>query len=346
VDGYFNTNKISKYGNSALVLKTIVLCGVYVLPFAALLYFQPGLLVSLALWTLMGLGIAGLGMSVMHDGNHGAYSSSKRVNWLMAHVLNLMGGSTYNWKLQHNILHHTYTNITDLDDDIASKPALRLSPHAKPSSLHRSQWIHGFLLYGLTTLFWVTAKDFIQYFRYKKNKVSAASEKESRWIFTKTIILKLVYFAVFVFTPIFIFKLPVLQVITGFLLMHFVAGLVLTVIFQLAHSVEGTSHPMPNKDGILENDWAIHQMNTTMNFSPNNKLLSWYVGGLNYQVEHHLFPRISHVHYPALSSIVRKTAEEYNIPYLEHRTFAQALKAHVRFLKELGRLPNLEEAVG
>jgi len=91
----------------------------------------------------------------------------------------------------------------------------------------------------------------------------------------------------------------------GYLLMQFISGVVLTVVFQLAHTVEGTTHPLPNKDYTIENNWAIHQLNTTVNFSRKNKLLSWYVGGLNFQVEHHLFPTICHVHYPEVSEIVK-----------------------------------------
>ena len=128
--------------------------------------------------------------------------------------------------------------------------------------------------------------------------------------------------------------------------MHFVAGIILSVTFQLAHAVEGAAHPLPNEAGIIENDWAIHQLNTTVNFSRENRWLSWYVGGLNFQIEHHLFPRISHVHYPALSGIVKSTAEEFGIPYLENKTFSQALQSHVMHLKQLGRLPDLEEAIG
>lgn len=347
VDAHFELNRLSKYGDHALTIKTFILLGVYVLPFFCLLYFQPGWLLALALWSVMGLGIAGLGMNVMHDGNHGSFSSRSSINWLTAHTLNMMGGSTYNWKLQHNILHHTYTNITGMDDDIASKPALRLTPHAKVSRVHRYQWIHGFFLYGLTTLFWVTAKDFIQYARYLKNNVVAASSAaRKRWILAKMILLKVVYFTAFFAVPVIITDIPFMQVIFGFLIMHFIAGLILTVIFQLAHSLEGTAHPLPGKDGILPSDWAIHQLRTTMNFSPNNKLLTWYAGGLNFQVEHHLFPKISHVHYPAISAIVKTTAAEYNIPYLEHKTFRGALLAHIHFLKKLGKLPKLEEAIG
>ncbi len=303
-----------------------------------MLFLNPGWGVSLLLWIIMGIAVAGLGMSVMHDANHGAYSSNQVVNWCMAHVLNIMGGSTINWKLQHNILHHTYTNITGMDDDIASKPVLRLSPHSPQRPAHRYQWWHAFLLYSLTTLYWVTAKDFIQWVRYRDNKVNAAPVGAYRWMLVRLIIGKLLYFSIFLIMPTLFFDIPFLHVITGFLAMHFIAGLILTVIFQLAHSLEGTSHPLPNSQGVIENDWAIHQMNTTMNFSPHNKWLSWYVGGLNFQVEHHLFPRISHVHYPAIAPIVQATAAEFKIPYLQHRSFLIALQCAYRIFKKTGKV--------
>lgn len=346
VDEYFLNKKISKFGDKKLFLKTIALLLMYIAPFVTMLLLSPGWLVSVGLWLLTGIGMAGLGMSVMHDANHGAYTSKPFLGWCMAHVLNLMGGSTVNWKLQHNILHHTYTNITGMDDDIANKPALRLSPHEVRRPSHRYQWWHAFLLYGLTTLYWATAKDFSQWIRYRRSRVNSAPEKTYKIMLLRLILDKLVYFFVFLVVPTLFFDIPFAKVITGFLLMHFVAGVVLTVIFQLAHSLEGTSHPMPDEQGIVKNDWAIHQMNTTMNFSPDNKWLSWYVGGLNFQVEHHLFPRISHVHYPDIAPIVKATAEEFDIPYLQNHNFSSALKAHIRFLKELGRLPDLDEAIG
>lgn len=345
VDEYFATRGLSKFGNGKLIIKTLVLLSIYLGPFAVIMLVQPAWPLTLLLWSIMGFGMAGLGMSVMHDANHGAYSSNKTVNWLMSHVLNLMGGSTYNWKLQHNILHHTYTNITHMDDDIASKPAIRLSPHTPVSKAHKFQWVHAFFMYGLTTLYWVTAKDLVQYFRYKRNRVNTASASENRIILAKIFVLKLIYFSFFIILPVAL-GVAFIKVLVGFLLMHFLAGVILTVIFQLAHSLEGTTHPLPNSEGIIENDWAIHQMNTTMNFSPGNKWLSWYVGGLNFQVEHHLFPRVSHVHYPALAQIVQSTAREYGIPYLQHPTFFEALNAHIFYLKKLGRLPDLEEAIG
>ena len=127
--------------------------------------------------------------------------------------------------------------------------------------------------------------------------------------------------------------------------MHFISGIVLTFVFQLAHTVEGTTHPLPIENGIIENDWAIHQMETTMNFAPDNKILSWYVGGLNYQVEHHLFPKVCHVHYPQIAAIVKQTASEFGIKYLEHKSFRDALNAHFQMLARFGKLPTLDEVI-
>ncbi|GGH69951.1 fatty acid desaturase [Filimonas zeae] len=343
VDLYFAEQTLSKFGNVGMVVKTIVLLLTYIGPFVCLLAFNPSFGVALALWVLMGLAVAGLGMSVMHDANHGAYSANKAVNYLMGHVLNLLGGSTVNWKYQHNILHHTYPNIVNMDDDINDKVILRFTPHTELKPVHRFQWIYFFLFYGLTSLYWVLVKDFVQFVKYKQNGVNTSSKKENGGMLARIIAVKVVYLFVFLVLPSVFFGLPFWEVVVGFLVMNFVSGMVLTVIFQLAHSLEGTEHPIPNEKGIIENDWAIHQMRTTMNFSRRNKWLSWYIGGLNYQVEHHLFPRISHVHYPRLSAIVKETAAEFNVPYLEHTTFFEALKSHITYLKRLGKLPDLNE---
>lgn len=343
VDEYFTERSLSKYGNSVMVTKTIVLLLLYILPFVSILVFTPSLGVALLLWILMGLGMAGVGMSVMHDANHGAYSSNKAINYLMAHVLNLLGGSTVNWKYQHNILHHTYPNIIHMDEDIEDKPMLRFTSYTEVKRVHRFQWIYSFLFYGLTSLYWVLAKDFVQFVKFQQNGVNTSSKKENRIMLARIIAIKVVFLFVLLVVPAVFFAIPFGQVVAGFLLMNFVSGLVLTVVFQLAHTLEGTEHPLPNEQGVIENDWAIHQMKTTMNFSRNNKWLSWYLGGLNYQVEHHLFPRISHVHYAQLSGIVKETAREFNVPYLEHTTFLQALRSHITYLKKLGKLPDLNE---
>ena len=338
VDAYFKQNNISRYGNERMVWKTIILMCAYVVPFVLLLVLPPVTWMGFCLWSLMGLSLAGIGMSVMHDANHGAYSPNATQNYWLGHTLNLLGASVFNWKLQHNILHHTYTNVVHKDDDIDDKLIMRFSPHTEVKWYHQFQYIYAFVFYGILTLYWALLKDFVQFSQYTHEGVNAASRKENRIIFTKILLIKVFYFAVFLVLPITLLHLPAGYIIGGFLWMHFIAGIVLTVIFQLAHTVEQTSHPLPNEEGFIENTWAIHQLNTTVNFSRQNKWLSWYVGGLNFQVEHHLFPMICHVHYPAISVIVKETAEEFGIPYLENKTFGMALKSHIGALKLFGKI--------
>ena len=346
VDEYFKENNISKHYNATMIVKTIVLLSTYIIPFLVILYLGLPLWINLLLWLLMGLGKAGIGMSIMHDANHGAYSSNAKVNYWLGNTLNLCGGSVFNWKLQHNVLHHTYTNVVDLDDDIDDKLIMRFSPHTTVKWYHKFQVVYSFLFYGILTLYWVVMKDFVQYFRYTKQGIVRNSKSENLIIFFKIIIMKIVYLSLFFAFPLAVLNLPVGEHIVGYLLMQFTAGIVLTTIFQLAHTVEETNHPLPNENNIIENNWIVHQMNTTVNFSRKNKFISWYIGGLNFQVEHHIFPTICHVHYPEISEIVKSTAHEFGIPYLENQTFLDALKSHIKTLKRFGQLPSLNEAIG
>lgn len=344
VEEYFIQNHISKHANEAMVFKTVILLTLYFLPFILMVIFTPGFLIQSLLWLVMGFGLAGIGMSIMHDANHGAYSKSNLVNNILGHTLNLVGGSVCNWKLQHNILHHTYTNVAYIDDDIDDKLVLRFNPHTKVKAIQKFQYVYAFLFYGILTLYWALLKDFIQHRRYIKNGVNTSSARENNLLLLRMIIDKLLYFGLTLGLPLAV-GIPFMQVLGGFLIMHFAAGIILTVIFQMAHTVEGTSHPLPDADSNIENAWAIHQMNTTVNFSKGNPFLTWYLGGLNYQIEHHLFPKICHVHYPALAPIVQQTAEEFGIPYMENRTFADAFRSHMNTLKRFGRLPDINEAI-
>jgi linoleoyl-CoA desaturase len=346
VDGYFESSGRSPHGNFAMGFKSVVLLSSYILPFVAYIVFQPSAGISLALWFLMGLAMAGVGMSVMHDANHGAYSANPAINRIMGWALNLVGGSIYNWKLQHNVLHHTYTNIEGMDEDIAEKAGLRFTEHTKVQPHHKYQWLYALPIYSITTLYWVVAKDFLQFARYIRNGVIPEQTKGKGIILARIIASKLIYVFAFLVVPGLIADIPFILTLSGFLVMHLTAGLVLTVTFQLAHSVEDTAHPIPDEKGIIDNEWAIHQMNTTVNFCRDNKLLSWYVGGLNFQVEHHLFPKISHVHYPAIAPIVKQTAEEFGIPYLEQPSLYKAIRSHIRYLKTLGRLPHPDSLIG
>ncbi|MCU0429205.1 MAG: acyl-CoA desaturase [Cytophagaceae bacterium] len=336
IDHYFTENKRTRFFTAEMVVKTVVLLLAYLVPFAAVLFYDWAWYMAFGWWTIMGIAQAGIGMSIMHDANHGAYSSNSFVNRCIGHSLTLIGGSVYNWKLQHNLLHHTYTNIAFVDDDIADKLILRFSPHTPTKWIHKFQWVYAFLLYCIMTVYWVFLKDFIQFFTYQKEGVCKGSVQEVRVSFVKLILGKLFYFFVFLVVPIWFLEKEWWSYLLGYLWMHNVTGLILTVIFQMAHTVEETEHPLPNEINQIENTWAIHQMNTTANFSPNNRWLSWFVGGLNYQIEHHLFPTICHVHYPAIAPIVKATAQEFGVPYLQNDSFIEAFKSHVTTLKRFG----------
>ncbi len=345
VESYFVENNLSRNFNATMVAKTVVMLSAYLLPFVAILVFRPDFWVSLILWSVSGIAMAGVGMSVMHDANHGAYARTKAMNTFIGFSLNLVGGCSHNWRLQHNILHHTYTNITGLDDDIDDKLGMRFSPHTKLRGIQKLQFIYAFLFYGIITLYWVTLKDLIQLRRYTKNGVNPNTKSENAFLLLKILGNKVGYFFVSLYLPIAILHIPAWEIVTGFVTMHFIAGVILSVVFQMAHTVEFTTHPMPDENGAIENAWAIHQMNTTKNFARDSKWISWYVGGLNFQVEHHLFPKICHVHYPALAHIVKETADEYGVPYLESETFNEALRSHIVTLKRFGSLPPIDQLI-
>lgn len=344
VSDYFKENNISRNANTSMVIKTVVLLAAFFVPLVLMVVFHLKPWLVLSLYALMGFAKAGIGMSIMHDANHGAYSKNKRVNTWLGYTLNLMGGMVFNWRLQHNVLHHTYTNIDGMDDDIENKLVLRFSPHSTTKKFHRLQFIYVFFFYSILTLYWVVAKDTVQYFKYRKNGVNRYSEKENRFYLISMFFLKAFYLFYLLALPLWVQGYSFGLVIGGFLIMHAIGGLVLGLVFQLAHSVEEAKFPLPNASNIIENDWAMHQLNTTVNFARGNKLLSWYVGGLNFQVEHHLFPNICHVHYPEISKIVEQTAKEFNVPYLCSPTIRTAIGSHVRMLKRFGHTFKLDLA--
>jgi len=345
VDEHFEQTDKSRYANKAMKIKSVVLLSAYIIPFVVLLFTNPPLWISLFLWVVMGLGISGIGMSVMHDANHGAFSKNPAVNKWMGYTIHLAGVGVLNWKLQHNILHHTYTNVPEVDEDIKDRGVIKLSPDSGATRFHRFQWIYAFFFYGILTLYWVLVKDFLQFYTFIKSGLLRQSIAENRQLLAGLIGIKVVYFGILFVLPVVVFNIPFLEILLGFSLMHFTSGLMLTVIFQLAHSVEGTHYPVANSEGVIENDWAIHQLETTVDFSPRNKWLGWYVGGLNFQIEHHLFPKVCHIHYAALAPIVKKTAEEFGLKYSVNDTFILALKSHISSLRRFGT-PHLNEAIG
>ncbi|PCE64199.1 acyl-CoA desaturase [Sediminicola luteus] len=289
------------------------------------------------LFIISGLGMAGIGMGIMHDANHGSYSKKQWVNKLMGYTINLLGANDKVWRLQHNVLHHTYTNIEEHDDDINAPFFLRFSPHAKKNFLHRFQHYYAWFFYGLSTLSWITVKDFVRYKRYFNMGLIQDRKTYTDGVL-KMILWKVVYFSFALVLPMVLSDFSPWLILLAFVAMHFVTGLTITLIFQTAHVVPNADFPLPNEEGQMESERFAHQLQTTCNFAPKSAVLSWLVGGLTHQVEHHLFPNISHVHYRKIAPIVKRTAEEFGLPYHSNGSLVSAVIQHFKMLRDLGRM--------
>lgn len=337
VNEYFKANNISRYANANMVVKTIFMMLLYFVPFTLLLTVAENPWFVISMWILMGFGMAGIGLSVMHDANHGAYSKNEKVNKFVGSVIFFIGGSDVNWRIQHNVLHHTYTNISGMDEDINPGVIMRFSPHQKRRALHRFQHFYAWFFYGLMTMLWFISKDYKQAYRYEKMGLMSTQKITFRKHLTIVIISKIGYALFTIGLPLMLSPVSWWLTILGFVAMQFVSGLTLAMIFQPAHVVPSSDFQLPDESGNVNADWAVNQLVNTTNFAPGAKLFSWYVGGLNYQVEHHLFPNICHIHYSKISKIVRDTAKEYNLPYHSYKTFYKALSEHTKLLKMLGK---------
>lgn len=339
IQAYFNEKKVKKTGNWSLYIKSAVMLTLFLGPYFLIMTLNLNIWVMLLLTVVIGIGKAGVGMNVMHDGNHGSYSSKEWVNKIMGGTLYILSGNVYNWQVQHNVLHHSFTNIHGHDEDLESGIIIRFSKYAKWLKMHRFQHYYSLFLYGFLTLNWSTVKDFSRAKRYLKRRLSYGKFPNPTKVWITLIGTKIIYFSIWIIAPIIVLDVAWWQVIIGFVSMHYVAGFILSMIFQLAHVVEETNVIKPDPNGNVKENWAIHQLRTTANFSTNHFLTNWFTGGLNHQIEHHLFPHISHVHYKKISNIVRKTAAEFNLPYNEYKTFWQAVVSHVRHLKALSKQP-------
>jgi linoleoyl-CoA desaturase len=333
VDDYFARTGFSRRDSPRMVLKTIaillwVAVSYALLVFAAETWWQATLCsVSLA------FAVAGVGFNIQHDGNHGAYSRSALVNRLMGLTLDVLGGSSYVWQWKHNIFHHTYPNVSGADDDLDVGPFARLAPAQPRYGYHRFQQIYLWALYGFLGPKWHFVDDFKNVTR---GRIGSSAFPRPRGLRLVELLLgKALFFSWALVLPALFH--PLRAVAVFYLLTAFLVGIVLGVVFQLAHCVEEADFPEPVPgDGALESAWAAHQVQTTVDFARGNGFLTWYLGGLNFQIEHHLFPRICHVHYPAIAAIVEPACAEFGVRYVANDTFRGAVRSHWRWLRRMG----------
>jgi linoleoyl-CoA desaturase len=335
VEAYFQEKGISKHANSAMWGKTVLFLTGFLLIYGLIISNQFGAWTMLGLAILLGVFAAFIGFNISHDAIHGSFSASKTTNKILSYTFYLVGANPYVWSISHNIVHHTYTNIAGHDEDIEVAPGLiRLDKDEKVNKVQRYQHFYAFLLYGLSSLSWVLRKDYKKFFQEKIGQHTTTHHPRIEYF--NLFFYKFLYYLMFIVIPIIVLSVSWWQVLVGFLVMHVVEGVVIGLVFQLAHVVEETTFPLPNEEGNVEEAWAVHQMQTTANFSRKSWLANFLCGGLNMQIEHHLFPKICHIHYKDLSKIVSATAKECNVPYLENATFFTALQSHYRLLKKMG----------
>jgi linoleoyl-CoA desaturase len=332
VENYFKSNNLKKSGNKKLYFKSLLLILSAILIYSTLLSFSFNLHFSILLCCAFGFVQATIGFNVMHDANHGSFSDKKWINTLMSLTANIMGVNAWMWKQKHNIIHHTYTNVDGVDSDIGRTSWLRMCPSQKQFKAHRFQHIYCIPLYALTSLS-MFAGDFTKYFQKNINGTSLRKmETAENMLFWSS---KAVYIFLFIVLPSFIAGF--IPAFLGFIIMHIALGLTLSIVFQLAHVVEITHFQHAGAEGLqVQDEWAVHQVLTTADFATDSRIVSWFTGGLNFQVEHHLFPKISHVHYPVIHQFVKKSCHEHSIRFNSYPSMSAALRSHFAFMKQLG----------
>ena len=333
VNAYLRDNGMPARDVPGMYLKTVVALGWWLGTYLLLLLgsFPPA--INVVLCVVWALAIASVGFNVMHDANHGGYSANPRLNRLMSLSAEMLGMSGFRWRTKHNVWHHTYTNLAGYDDDVETYGLMRLTPRAPWKPLFKAQAWYFPLVYSFIGFDFIV-RDFMMVLigRSDANHVypkMSAADKVTFWAG------KLFYVIIMFALPLLVF--PWWQVLIGYTIVMLTVGVVMAVVFQLAHINSAATFPVPVGDPQhIEEEWAVHQVETTVDFAPRNRLLNLYVGGLNYQIEHHLLPHICHLNYPQLAPIVRETCEEFGIRYTCYPTWREAFACHWRELRLLG----------
>jgi linoleoyl-CoA desaturase len=333
VDGYFQQTGKPRRDCPRMYVKTAIVLTWFTSSYVLLVFAASTWWAAVPLGISLALSMAAIGFNIQHDGAHGAYSKRAWMNKSTALTLDLLGGSSYGWACKHNIVHHTYSNITGLDDDIDIGFLGRLSPHQKRFAFHRWQHIYLWVLYGFVTIKWQLYDDFRDLINGRfGGRQHPRPQGRDLAIFVGG---KMLFFVLAIGLPLLVHS--VWTVLVFYMAVSFVQGVVMSLAFQLPHCAENAAFPLPDQDtGRLETPWAVHQVQTTVNYARGNRLLSWFVGGLNFQIEHHLFPRICHIHYAALAPLVEQTCAEFDVNYQANETFRSAIASHFRWLRRMG----------
>lgn len=335
VNQHFEQSGQDKYANKAMWAKAGVFLGGFIFCYVLIM---SNILPLWLLWIcsgLLGIFSAFVGFNVCHDAIHGSFSRNPMINSVLSSLFTLLGASPYIWNLTHNGIHHTFTNISGHDEDLIIAPGLiRIHKDDKKLKIQRFQHWYAFAVYGLASLSWVFRKDYMKIF---KSELGSKNVSHPRKAYVKLFLSKALYYFLFIALPLIVLDITWWQFLIGFFTLHMGQGFTMGLVFQLAHVVEETSFPEPASSGMMDDNWAEHQLRTTGNFSSDSRMAAFFLGGLNRQIEHHLFPKICHIHYREIGKIVKQTAQEFGIPYLESENFFTATRSHFRLLRKFAR---------
>lgn len=338
VDAYFQQGKgRSKTASWQMFLKTAIILTCFAASYVLLVFFARTIWQALPFAVLLGLSTAGIGFNIAHDGGHGAYAKNRLVNKLAAVSMDFAGSSSYIWFWKHSVIHHRFVNITGYDNDIDIGPLGRLSPHSKRRPFHRWQHLYLWPLYGLLAIKWEFLNDFRQIRSGRLGPHGFPRPTGSELVIF--VVGKVVFFTWAIFIPLMFH--PLFAVLFYYLVGVAMLGTTMAVVFQLPHCVAQAEFPLPQKDtGRMKTPWAVHQAQATLDFGRPNRILRWPLGGLNFHLEHHLFPTICHIHYPAITEIVEQACRDHGVEYAEHKSFMAGLVAHYRWLRRMGTADN------
>ena len=336
VNEYMKANQLSKFAHKGMIWKTLFLTVFYLMVFLFLLWnpLQSVAWVFLC-YCLLGLLLGVIGMNIMHDKVHGAYTESKGWNFLLEIPIFLIGLESKIWHIEHNVLHHNFTNVEGMDHDIHHRFVFRFSENQPKRWFHRFQHLYAPFIYGMLLFEWLTIKDFVKVIQYRKRRL-IQTDKEALRLFVQILLKKTAFHVIFLGIPLFALNVNPWLISLGYASMLVCGGFFMTMVFQLAHIVPDVRF-VPNNQESIEENWFVYQLQTTSNFANHQAMVSTLIGGLNYQIEHHLFPSICHVHYPKIAPIVKKTADEFGVPYHALPTVGSAIRAHFKLLKSLGK---------
>ncbi|MBC8753355.1 acyl-CoA desaturase [Kordia sp. YSTF-M3] len=331
VQAYFETNQIDKYGSNALLLKYVLLKVVCVFSYLLIFYFQNSYRVYLPFVMLGPLGII-LALNISHDAIHGVAHSKKWINSYFTMQMDLIGANSFVWKKRHQFGHHTFPNTLGKDPDLTQTEIVKILPKATHKFYHKFQHLYVPFLYSVYTINWIYIRDFTDFFS-KNSLLKNIPKKE----YLKLITFKLLYISIFILVPFFYTSLSITQVVFGNLLMHISASYFLTLVLVPSHVSENSVFITPDSDGKMPYSWSHHQVITTTDFATNSYLTTWLLGGFNHHVVHHLFPNVSHVHYPKMTPIIKRLAKKYGLEYNHESSALHAYISHYNLLKNHGK---------